>query len=66
MDFDGNFNEKPSFDFGEKTEVYWSCGTTLNGEFYIFGGFHEKRQVYFLSKHCFSLPVQKWAILVFL
>ena len=48
MDFDGNYNEKPSFSFGAKTEVYWSCGTTLNDDFYIFGGFHEKRQVCFV------------------
>ena len=47
MDLDGNFDEKPSFQYGTKTEVFWSCGTTLNGDFYIFGGFHEKRQVFF-------------------
>ena len=49
MDFNENFMEKPSFQFGSKTEVFWSCSTTMNGEFYIFGGFHEKRQVSLVS-----------------
>ena len=46
MDFKENFEEKPSFRFGPRTEVSWSCAATMNDNFYIFGGLNEKRQVW--------------------
>lgn len=45
MDFNMDFEQKTWFKFGPRTEVFWSCGATLNGNFYIFGGLNEKRQV---------------------
>ena len=33
------------FAFGDNTEAYWSCSITWQGDFYIFGGNKEKRQV---------------------
>lgn len=45
MDFNMDFEQKTWFQFGSRTEVFWSCGATLNGNFYIFGGLNEKRQV---------------------
>ena len=38
MDFDGNYNDQITFTFEHKTEVFWSCGATLDGHFFIFGG----------------------------
>ena len=36
--------------FGKSTEAYGSCGATLNGQFWIIGGYNEKRQVFDLSR----------------
>ena len=44
MDSDGNF--KPiDFEIESRTEVRLSCSATINGEFYIFGGSTQRRQV---------------------
>ena len=37
------------FLYGEKTEVFQSCGLTWRNQFYLFGGTNEKRQVSKLS-----------------
>ena len=46
--------EYPTKDFmflyGSKTEVYHSCSITWHGDFYVFGGFEEKRQITKLNK----------------
>lgn len=34
----GNIYEDLSFEYGEQTRVSYSCGATLMGEFWIFGG----------------------------
>ena len=38
---DSDFN----FSFGKDTEVYFNCGLTWRGEFYIFGGSSKKNQI---------------------
>ena len=44
MDSDGEF--KPiHFEIDSLAEVAVSCSATINGEFYVFGGWHERRQV---------------------
>ena len=44
MDSDGNF--KPiDFEIESRTEVRLSCSATINGEFYIFGGMTQRRQI---------------------
>ena len=37
-------NQK-KFNFEKDTEVYHSCGASLDGQYWIIGGYHEKRQV---------------------
>ena len=34
-----------NFSYELETEVYDSCGATLNGEMFVFGGANKKRQV---------------------
>ena len=41
----GNVRSDLKLNFEEGTEVYSSCGTTLNGQHWIIGGYREKRQV---------------------
>ena len=41
----GLVDDDLEFTFGENTEVYFACSTTLNGEFYLFGGDHIDTQV---------------------
>ena len=43
--FDGEVDNDINFVYEEGTEVYISCGVTLNGEFWIFGGANNRRQV---------------------
>ena len=43
--FKGNVNRDINLNFDAETEVYKSCGATLNGQFIIIGGSNEKRQV---------------------
>ena len=43
--FIGNVNRAINLNFDAGTEVYGSCGATLNGQFMIIGGLNEKRQV---------------------
>ena len=38
-------NRDINLNFDAGTEVYASCGATLNGQFIIIGGSNEKRQV---------------------
>ena len=41
----GDMNRDININFDAETEVCWSCGATLNGQFIILGGWNEKRQV---------------------
>ena len=41
----GNIQRELKLNFEEETEVYRSCGATLNGQHWIIGGMREKRQV---------------------
>ena len=43
--FIGNVNRDINLNFDAETEVFYSCGATLNGQFIIIGGWNEKRQV---------------------
>ena len=40
----GNVKRELKLNFEEGTEVYYSCGATLNGQNWIIGGNNEKRQ----------------------
>ena len=44
--FEGNVYEDLSLEFGDQTQVYHSCGATLMGEFWVFGGDFYDRQVF--------------------
>ena len=44
--FKGNVKKNLKLNFGKSTEAYRSCGATLNGQFWIIGGYNEKRQVF--------------------
>ena len=48
--FSGNVQRDLKLNFEEGTEVYGSCGATLNGQHWIIGGKYEKRQVSHLQK----------------
>ena len=41
----GNVKRDLKLNFEKGTEVYGSCGATLNGQNWIIGGYNEKRQV---------------------
>ena len=41
----GNIQRILKLNFGKGTEVYYSCGATLNGQQWIIGGINEERQV---------------------
>ena len=41
----GNVKRELKLNFEKETEVYKSCGATLNGQNWIIGGENEKRQV---------------------
>ena len=41
----GNVQRDLKLNFGKGTEVYYSCGATLNGQHWIIGGWNEQRQV---------------------
>ena len=43
--FKGDVNRDINLNFDAGTEVQYSCGATLNGQFIIIGGENEKRQV---------------------
>ena len=43
--FSGNVDNNLDFTFGEGTSFYDSCGATLNGEFWVFGGNSNQRQL---------------------
>ena len=43
--FNGDVDDKINFIYDERTEVYISCGVTLNEEFWIFGGAQHRQQV---------------------
>ena len=45
----GNVKRDLKLNFEKGTEVYRSCGATLNGKNWIIGGSNEKRQVSDLS-----------------
>lgn len=44
MNSNGEF-EFIDFEIDSLAEVAVSCSATINGEFYVFGGWHEKRQI---------------------
>ena len=46
----GNVQRDLKLNFEKDTEVYWSCGATLNGQHWIIGGYRDKRQVSHLQK----------------
>ena len=41
----GNVDDETVFTYGEGTEVFGSCTTTLNNEMFVIGGEYQKRQV---------------------
>ena len=43
--FSGNINEDVAFEYGDGTTAIYGCGTTLNNEFWYFGGNIYTRQV---------------------
>ena len=45
ISFDGTVDADTRFEYGENTESYHSCGATINGEFWVFGGKDFNRQV---------------------
>lgn len=46
----GNIQREPIvLNFEKDTEIYLSCGATLNGRNWIIGGLHQKRQVSFFQ-----------------
>ena len=48
ISFLGYFDKEINFSFGDGTDAYGSCGVTFKNEFWMFGGWNEKRQV---NKH---------------
>ena len=42
----GTVNDDLDFEYGEDTETRRGCGATLFGQFWYFGGYQYKRQVY--------------------
>ena len=44
--FEGNVEQNLKLNFGKSTVANWSCGATLNGQFWIIGGGNEQRQVF--------------------
>ena len=55
----GNVQSDLKLNFEEGTEVYYSCGATLNGQHWIIGGSSEKRQV----KHSQQETIKMLALL---
>ena len=51
----GNIKRELKLNFEEGKEVHASCGATLNGQNWIIGGAHEKRQASDLSDNTKSL-----------
>ena len=45
ISFDGTVDADTIFEYGENTQSLYSCGATMNGEFWVFGGRDFKRQV---------------------
>ena len=37
------------FEFGSQTEIFYSCSVQWKNQYYVFGGWHEKRQVSVLN-----------------
>ena len=42
----GNINENLAFEYGDGTEARSGCGVTFQNEFWYFGGYTYKRQVF--------------------
>lgn len=61
--FVGNIYEDLSFEFGDQTQVYHSCGATLMGEFWVFGGNFNDRQVFksSISKEFYHQKISRQA-----
>ena len=52
----GNVDDDIVFTYETDTEVFKSCAATLNGEFWVLGGYYQKRQVILkLSKTQFQI-----------
>ena len=45
----GNTEKNLQLDFESGTEVYRSCGATLNGQFWLIGGTIQSRQVHLIT-----------------
>ena len=45
----GNVDDETVFTFEAGTEVYKSCAATLNDEFWVIGGYVNRRQVFMKS-----------------
>ena len=43
----GHFDKEINFSFEDQTYVSGACGVTFQNEFWMFGGFEDKRQVLF-------------------
>ena len=41
----GNVDDDIVFTYETDTEVFKSCAATLNGEFWVLGGYNQRRQV---------------------
>ena len=42
---------------GENTEVYGSCSTTFQNEFYVFGGYREEYQIRYMFQQVVRLDL---------
>ena len=61
MDFNGNVNNKVTFNFEDNTDLYGSCTVFYRGDWLVFGGNYQKRQVLTVTpcfrKICVSLKL---------
>ena len=46
----GDVDDHLDFEYGADTEVYNSCGATLNGDMFVIGGWYKRRQVCILNQ----------------
>ena len=45
IDFNGNINDNVQINFGDETDLSGSCAAILKGQWFVFGGDTQKRQV---------------------
>ena len=46
----GDVDNHLDFDYGAHTEVFGSCGASLEGEMFVIGGWYRKRQVCIINQ----------------